>query len=35
MPSTECSEKWSECEECEDEVNRIGHLTRFQEARKI
>ena len=29
------SEKWSEyytCKECEDEVNRIGHLTKLQEA---
>ena len=32
IPSTECSEKWSECEECEDEVNRKGHLTKLQEA---
>ena len=32
---TECSEKWSEyytCKECEDEVNRKGHLTKLQEA---
>ena len=31
----ECSEKWSEyytCKECEDEVNRKGHLTKLQEA---
>ena len=32
---TECNEKWSEyhtCKECEDEVNRKGHLTKLQEA---
>ena len=29
----ECSEKWSEyytCKECEDEVNRKGHLTNLK-----
>ena len=32
---TECSVKWSElytCKECEDEVNRKGHLMKLQEA---
>ena len=31
----ECNEKWSEyytCKECEDKLNRKGHLTRPQEA---
>ena len=30
---TECTEKWSEystCKECEDEVNRKGHLTNLK-----
>ena len=27
-----CTEKWSDCKECEDEVNRKGHLTILQEA---
>ena len=33
MAITECSEKWSEyytCKECEDEVNRKGHLTNLK-----